>query len=120
MYITCQLVVCAKDRRHGWEIRCVLRCCEHIHAGTPRFFLSDITHSGIVQNKAMAAANAQAVETLGAIHTVQSNVAEAKEIDTLTDKFNFFLRIIKFTVYSETVTPRRVFGPVTPSCRYFA
>jgi len=58
---------------------------------------------GVVQNDAMAKANAVAVEVLGNIRTVQSNVGEDMEADRFMDKINYFLRVIKATVYLETV-----------------
>lgn len=86
-----------------WKLALIATCISPLNWWFVRKTGSTVGKYGIVQNKAMAAANAQAVETLGAIHTVQSNVAETKEIETSARNFNFFLRIIKFTVYSETV-----------------
>jgi len=58
---------------------------------------------GVVQNHAMAKANAVAIEVLGSIRTVQSNVGETQESDRFMDKLNYYLRVIKATVYLETV-----------------
>mmetsp|Transcript_70880 Transcript_70880/g.207687 ORF Transcript_70880/g.207687 Transcript_70880/m.207687 type:complete len:679 (-) Transcript_70880:165-2201(-) len=57
---------------------------------------------GVVQNDAMAKANAVSVEVLGNIRTVQSNVGEDMEADRFMCKINYFLRVVKATVYLET------------------
>jgi len=62
-----------------------------------------VGHYGVVQNDAMAKANAVAIEVLGNIRTVHSNVGEVHECDVFTWKLNYFLRVIKATVYLETV-----------------
>ncbi|CAE7375379.1 abcB1 [Symbiodinium natans] len=67
-----------------------------------------VGHYGVVQNHAMAKANAVAVEVLGSIRTaeaqeVQSNVGEEQEAVFFTQRLNRYLRIIKATVYLETV-----------------
>lgn len=62
-----------------------------------------VGHYGVVQNHAMAKANAVAIEVLGSIRTVQANVGEAQESDRFMDKLNYYLRVIKATVYLETV-----------------
>ncbi|CAE7507577.1 abcB1 [Symbiodinium sp. CCMP2592] len=62
-----------------------------------------VGHYGVVQNHAMAKANAVAVEVLGSIRTVQSNVGEQQEAVFFTERLNRYLRIIKATVYLETV-----------------
>lgn len=64
---------------------------------------SVVGYYGIVQNNAMAKANAVAIEVLGSIRTVQSNVGEDGEADRFMDRMNHYLRIIKFTVYIETI-----------------
>lgn len=58
---------------------------------------------GVVQNHAMAKANAVAVEVLGSVRTVQSNVGEQYEAEFFMHRLNRYLRIIKATVYLETV-----------------
>lgn len=58
---------------------------------------------GVVQNTAMAKANAVAVEVLGSIRTVQANVGELQEAERFGEKLNHFLRVIKATVYLETL-----------------
>eukprot|EP00405_Crypthecodinium_cohnii_P016742 CAMPEP_0206450028 /NCGR_PEP_ID=MMETSP0324_2-20121206/18463_1 /ASSEMBLY_ACC=CAM_ASM_000836 /TAXON_ID=2866 /ORGANISM="Crypthecodinium cohnii, Strain Seligo" /LENGTH=696 /DNA_ID=CAMNT_0053919563 /DNA_START=116 /DNA_END=2202 /DNA_ORIENTATION=- len=62
-----------------------------------------VGHYGTVQNSAMAKANAVAIEVLGNIRTVQSNVGETDEAFRFMDRLNHFLRVIKGTVYLETV-----------------
>lgn len=57
---------------------------------------------GTVQNEAMAKANALAVEVLGSVKTVQSNVGETQEAFRFMDRMNRFLRVIVCTVYLET------------------
>jgi len=64
---------------------------------------SVVGYYGVVQNDAMAKANSVAVEVLGAIRTVQSNVGEAMEGNRFMDRMNYYLRVIKATVYIETV-----------------
>lgn len=65
---------------------------------------------GIVQNDAMAKANAVAIEVLGSIRTVQSNVGERQESQRFLLKLNYYLRVIKATVYLETVLRFTQFG----------
>lgn len=62
-----------------------------------------VGHYGTVQNHAMAKANAVAIEVLGNIRTVQSNVGETQEAVRFMERLNYFLRVIKGTVYLETV-----------------
>eukprot|EP00434_Breviolum_minutum_P008878 symbB.v1.2.007829.t1/scaffold463.1/size291460/10 len=62
-----------------------------------------VGYYGVVQNHAMAKANAVAVEVLGSIRTVQSNVGEKQEATYFMYRLNRYLRIIKATVYLETV-----------------
>ncbi|CAJ1364093.1 unnamed protein product [Effrenium voratum] len=62
-----------------------------------------VGYYGVVQNHAMAKANAVAVEVLGSIRTVQSNVGERFEAEFFMERLNRYLRIIKATVYLETV-----------------
>lgn len=62
-----------------------------------------VGYYGVVQNHAMAKANAVAVEVLGSIRTVQSNVGEKHEAQFFMERLNRYLRIIKATVYLETV-----------------
>jgi subfamily B ATP-binding cassette protein MsbA len=56
-----------------------------------------------VQNEAMAKASALAVEVLGAVRTVHANAGEPKEAVSFRGTMNGYLRVIKFTVYAETV-----------------
>mmetsp|Transcript_98000 Transcript_98000/g.305195 ORF Transcript_98000/g.305195 Transcript_98000/m.305195 type:complete len:697 (-) Transcript_98000:176-2266(-) len=65
---------------------------------------------GIVQNDAMAKANAVAIEVLGSIRTVQSNVGEKQEAHRFMERLNYYLRVIKATVYLETVLRFTQFG----------
>jgi len=58
---------------------------------------------GVVQNHAMAKANAVVIEVLGSVRTVQSNVGETSESLRFMDRLNYYLRVIKATVYLETV-----------------
>jgi len=62
-----------------------------------------VGHYGTVQNAAMAKANACAIEVLGNVRTVQSNVGETQEAFRFMERLNYFLRVIKGTVYLETV-----------------
>lgn len=62
-----------------------------------------VGYYGVVQNSAMAKANAVSVEVLGNIRTVQSGVGEGMESKRFMEKINYFLRVIKATVYLETV-----------------
>jgi ABC-type multidrug transport system fused ATPase/permease subunit len=65
---------------------------------------------GVVQNQAMAKANAVAIEVLGSIRTVQSNVGEQQESKRFMNHLNYYLRVIKATVYIETVLRFTQFG----------
>uniref|UniRef100_A0A7S0ZQ66 ABC transporter n=1 Tax=Noctiluca scintillans TaxID=2966 RepID=A0A7S0ZQ66_NOCSC len=65
---------------------------------------------GVVQNHAMAKANAVAIEVLGNIRTVQSNVGEFGEALRFRGRLNHYLRVIKATVYVETVLRFTQFG----------
>jgi len=65
---------------------------------------------GVVQNHAMAKANAVAIEVLGSIRTVQSNVGEQQEASRFMNHLNYYLRVIKATVYAETVLRFTQFG----------
>eukprot|EP00929_Paragymnodinium_shiwhaense_P066813 TRINITY_DN33563_c0_g1_i1.p1 TRINITY_DN33563_c0_g1~~TRINITY_DN33563_c0_g1_i1.p1 ORF type:complete len:729 (+),score=120.40 TRINITY_DN33563_c0_g1_i1:55-2187(+) len=65
---------------------------------------------GVVQNHAMAKANAVAIEVLGSIRTVQSNVGEPQEGERFMDRLNYYLRVIKATVYIETVLRLTQYG----------
>lgn len=58
---------------------------------------------GVVQNGAMAKANAVAIEVLGSIRTVQANVGEEQEASRFKRSLHYYLRVIKATVYLETV-----------------
>ena len=58
---------------------------------------------GVVQNAAMAAANAAAVEALGAVRTVHANAAEGREAAAFRAAICRFLRVILVTVQTETV-----------------
>jgi len=69
-----------------------------------------VGHYGVVQNHAMAKANGVAIEVLGSIRTVQSNVGECQEASRFMDRLNYYLRIIKATVYIETVLRFTQFG----------
>jgi ABC-type multidrug transport system fused ATPase/permease subunit len=69
-----------------------------------------VGHYGVVQNHAMAKANGVAIEVLGSIRTVQSNVGEHQEASRFMDRLNYYLRIIKATVYIETVLRFTQFG----------
>ena len=51
----------------------------------------------MVQNQAMAKANGVAIEVLGSIRTVQSNVGERFEAEFFMQRLNRYLRIIKAT-----------------------
>mmetsp|Transcript_104379 Transcript_104379/g.164716 ORF Transcript_104379/g.164716 Transcript_104379/m.164716 type:complete len:686 (-) Transcript_104379:325-2382(-) len=62
-----------------------------------------VGHYGVVQNHAMAKANATAIEVLGSIRTVHSNCGEEHEYNVFMQKLNYYLRVIKATVYLETV-----------------
>lgn len=50
---------------------------------------------GVVQNGAMADANAQAVEVLGAMRTVQASTAELREARRFSQRINRFLKVRK-------------------------
>jgi len=65
---------------------------------------------GVVQNHAMAKANGVAIEVLGSIRTVQANVGERQEARRFMERLNYFLRVIKATVYLETVLRFTQFG----------
>jgi len=69
-----------------------------------------VGHYGVVQNHGMAKANAVAIEVLGSIRTVQSNVGEEQEAFRFMERMNYFLRIIKATVYFETVLRFTYYG----------
>ena len=63
----------------------------------------------MVQNQAMARANGVAIEVLGSIRTVQSNVGERYEAELFMQRLHRYLRIIKATVAgSETRAYSRV------------
>eukprot|EP00438_Fugacium_kawagutii_P030652 Skav221858 [mRNA] locus=scaffold1175:251955:252749:+ [translate_table: standard] len=47
-----------------------------------------VGYYGVVQQDAMAKANATATEVLGSIRTVQSNVGEEQEAEFFMEKFN--------------------------------
>ena len=57
---------------------------------------------GVVQNHSMAQANAQAVEVLGAMRTVQANAAELREARRFAQKINRFLQVVVVTVQTQT------------------
>merc|ERR1719253_2089960 len=69
-----------------------------------------VGHYGVVQNHAMAKANAVAIEVLGNIRTVHSNVGEVHESNVFMWKLNYYLRVIKATVYLETVLRFTFYG----------
>ncbi|KAL1530114.1 hypothetical protein AB1Y20_001035 [Prymnesium parvum] len=57
---------------------------------------------GVVQNGAMAKANAQAVEVLGAMRTVQASTAELREARRFSERINRFLKVVIVTVQCQT------------------
>ena len=61
-----------------------------------------VGHYGVVQNAALASANADAVEVLGAIRTVQASTAEVGEARRFGVLMTRFLKVILVTVYAET------------------
>jgi len=69
-----------------------------------------VGHYGVVQNDAMAKANAVAIEVLGSIRTVHANVGEVNESQVFMHRLNYFLRVIKATVYLETVLRFTFYG----------
>lgn len=56
-----------------------------------------------LQNESMAKSSALAVEVLGSIRTVHSNAGEPREMRSFSRQMNDFLKVIKFTVYAETI-----------------
>ena len=58
---------------------------------------------GVVQNAALAKANAAAVEALGAMRTVQSNTGEEGEARRFGAAIARFLRVVLVTVHGQTV-----------------
>eukprot|EP00927_Polykrikos_kofoidii_P000742 TRINITY_DN10276_c0_g1_i1.p1 TRINITY_DN10276_c0_g1~~TRINITY_DN10276_c0_g1_i1.p1 ORF type:complete len:697 (+),score=128.52 TRINITY_DN10276_c0_g1_i1:148-2238(+) len=69
-----------------------------------------VGYYGVVQNFAMAKANAVAIEVLGSIRTVQANVGEVEEGNRFMRHLNYYLRVIKATVYIETVLRLTQYG----------
>jgi len=69
-----------------------------------------VGYYGVVQNQAMAEANGVAIEVLGSIRSVQANVGELFEGDRFMGCLNRYLRVIKFTVYIETVLRFTAYG----------
>lgn len=58
---------------------------------------------GVVQNHAMAGANAAAVETLGAMRTVHANTGELGEARRFARSIRRFLRVVLVTVHTQTM-----------------
>ena len=114
-----------------WELALIATSVTPINWLLVRRTGTTVGRYGVVQNKAMAAANALAVETLGAIPTVHSNVCEEVESSKFVELLNEFLRVIKFTVYgAQTISvgtsvdvleqARQCFASPTEGSRRFA
>ena len=58
---------------------------------------------GAVQNAAMAEANATAVESLGAIRTIQANTGELTEARRFAAAIRRFLHVVIVTVHTQTM-----------------
>mmetsp|Transcript_81244 Transcript_81244/g.217159 ORF Transcript_81244/g.217159 Transcript_81244/m.217159 type:complete len:686 (-) Transcript_81244:26-2083(-) len=93
-----------------WQLAVVATVITPVNTLLVRRTGRTVGHYGVVQNDAMAKANAVATEVLSSIRAVQSNGGEPFEAVRFMEKMNAYLRVIKFTVYSETVLRFTAYG----------
>jgi len=93
-----------------WQLAVVATVITPVNTLLVRRTGRTVGHYGVVQNDAMAKANAVATEVLSSIRAVQSNGGEPFEAVRFMERMNAYLRVIKFTVYSETVLRFTAYG----------